>query len=78
MPTADESYEALQDADQKEQIGYARFLCERYLESHPDHGPTLIRYVRNLISLAQYSLAEEALDHAESKVPQKRLHLVLA
>jgi tetratricopeptide (TPR) repeat protein len=69
---------ALATADEKDQIGYTRYLCERFLAHHPDHVPTLIRYANNLISLAQYDAAEAALDHAQSKVSAKRLHLVLA
>ena len=75
----DESlYRAMQSADQKDQIGYARHLCERYLLDHPDHVPTLIRYARNLISLAQYSGAQAALDHAQPITPKERLPLVIA
>jgi tetratricopeptide (TPR) repeat protein len=69
---------AIQAADEKDQIGYTRLLCELYLKDQPDHVPTLIRYACSLISLAQYSAAEAALDRAQSKVPTKHLHLVLA
>lgn len=65
-------------ADEKDQIAYARYLCERFLAHHPDHVPTLIRYACNLISLAQYDAAVAALDRAQSRVSAKRLHLVLA
>lgn len=76
MPN-DEQLEALELADQKDQIAYTRQLCERYLQNHPDHVPTLVTYARNLISLAQYSLAKAALDHAQKIVSKKRLPLVL-
>ena len=69
---------AIADADEKDQIGYTRYLCERFLMEHPDHVPTLIRYARNLISLAQYDAADAALVRAQSKAPANRLHLVLA
>jgi len=69
---------AVAAADEKDQIGYTRYLCERFLMDHPDHVPTLIRYACNLISLAQYDAAEAALDRAQSRVSAKRLHLVLA
>jgi tetratricopeptide (TPR) repeat protein len=71
-------YEALKLADERDQIGYARYLGELYLKDHPGHGPTLIRYACNLISLAQYSKAEEALDCAQKVVPKEWLHLALA
>ena len=69
---------AIATADEKDQIGYTRFLCERLLRDHPDHIPTLVRYASNLISLAQYDAAEAALNCAQAKVPANRLHLVLA
>ena len=69
---------AIAAADEQDQIGYARYLCERFLEKHPEHVPTLIRYACNLISLAQYDAAEAALDLAQAKVPANRLYLVLA
>ena len=78
MPKNEVLYDAIWSADRKDQIGYTRHLCELYLQDHPDHVPTLIRYACNLISLAQYSAAEAALDHALAIVPQKWLHLVLA
>src|SRR5688572_25195693 len=78
MPNDKSLYRALQSADEKDQTGYARYLCERYLEVHPDHVPTLIRYACNLISLAQYSAAQAALDHAQPITPKERLHLVIA
>ncbi len=74
----DELLEALQLVDENGQIGYTRYLCERYLQDHPDHLPTLIRYACSLVSLAQYSVAQSALDHAQAIAPKKRLHLVLA
>jgi tetratricopeptide (TPR) repeat protein len=69
---------AIASADEKDQIGYTRHLCELYLKDHPDHVPTLIRYACNLISMAQFSAAETALDHAQPLTPKERLHLVLA
>jgi tetratricopeptide (TPR) repeat protein len=68
----------MQLADERDQVGYTRHLCERYLENHPDHVPTLIRYACNLIALAQYSAAQAALDHAQPIAPKERLHLVIA
>lgn len=77
--TSDESlYQAMRLADEMNQVGYARHLCERYLQDHPDHVPTLIRYACILISLAQYSAAQAALDHAQPITPKERLHLVIA
>ena len=69
---------AIAAADEKDQIGYTRYLCERFLAHHPDYVPILIRYACNLISLAQYDAAEAVLDRAESKVSAKHLHMVLA
>jgi tetratricopeptide (TPR) repeat protein len=69
---------AIRAADEKDQIAYVRYLCERYLMNHPDHVPTLIVYARNLISLAQYDAAEVALNRAQLKAPKERMHLVLA
>jgi tetratricopeptide (TPR) repeat protein len=68
----------IESADEKNQIGFARHLCERYLLEHPDHVPTLIRYACNLISLAQYAEAQAALDRAQPIAPKERLHLVIA
>jgi tetratricopeptide (TPR) repeat protein len=78
MPNDESLYRAIQSADESDQIGYARHLCERYLKDYPDHVPTLIRHACNLISLAQYSAAQAALDHAQPIAPPKRLHLVIA
>jgi len=77
MSESDEQQEAIEEADRKDQIGYTRYLCERYLEDHPDHVPTLLRYAANLTSLAQYATAKAALDHAQTVVPEKWRHLVL-
>ena len=71
-------FQAIREADQNDQIGYVRHLCERFLEEHPDHGPALLRYSRNLIALGVYAEAQTALDHAEKVVPPQHLHLVLA
>lgn len=70
-------YQAIAIADEKEQIAYCRHLCEQYLKTNPDHGPTLIRYADNLTSLAQYAEAQAALDHAQQIVSNDRLHFVL-
>jgi len=78
MPSDQSLYRAMQSADEKDQVGYTRHLCERYLQDHPDHVPTLIRYACNLISLAQYSAAQAALDHAQPIAPKERSHLVIA
>jgi tetratricopeptide (TPR) repeat protein len=74
----DISYEAIMSAHQDDKWGYARFLCERYLADHPEHGPTLIRYANCLITLAQYSKAEAVLDRAQGVVPPEMEKLVLA
>jgi len=78
MPDDDELYEAIVLADENDQIGYTRHLCELYLRDHPDDVPTLIRYASNLILLAQYSAAQAVLDHVQTIVPEKYLQLVLA
>ncbi|HEY3898369.1 MAG TPA: tetratricopeptide repeat protein [Chthoniobacter sp.] len=72
----DEFLSALEKADAEDYIGFTRHLCELYLRDHPDHGPTLLRYASQLISLSQYSAAREALDRAEAVLPQKRLNWV--
>lgn len=77
-PASNALLSAIADADEKDQVGYTRYLCERFLIDHPDHGPTLIRYACNLVSLAQYDAAEAALERAQSRVSAKHLHLVLA
>jgi tetratricopeptide (TPR) repeat protein len=69
---------AIADADENDEIAYTRHLCERFLKEEPNHAPTLIRYARNLISLAQYSAAKDAIDRAESFAPKERMHLVVA
>jgi tetratricopeptide (TPR) repeat protein len=79
MPNEDDSvYQKLKSAHQKDQIGYARHLCELYLTEHPDDVWTLVRYACNLISLAQYAAAQAALDRAQPIAPKERLHLVIA
>jgi tetratricopeptide (TPR) repeat protein len=78
MDHAEDVYEKIELADEKQQIGYARILCELYLKDNPNHGPALIRYAINLISLGQYSLAQKALDHAEEVVKKEHLQYVLA
>jgi tetratricopeptide (TPR) repeat protein len=57
-----EQFQAIREADQNDQTGYVRHLCERFLQEHPDHGPALLRYSRNLISLGVYAEAQAALD----------------
>lgn len=74
----DKLYEALMDSDEKNQVGYTRHLCELYLQDHPAHVPTLIMYASNLITLAQYSKAQAALDHAEALAHSKLRHFVIA
>src|SRR5476649_2525102 len=78
MAHKDKLYIALRNADRRDLIGFARHLGELYVREHPDHVPAIIRYVSNLISLAQYARAREELDHAEAIVPKKYLDLVLA
>lgn len=78
MPSDSPLYQALRRADEQNQIGYTRYLCEIYLKEHPSDVATLIRYACSLISLAQYSQARAALDKAQATVPKKHLHLVLA
>lgn len=75
---ANEKFQAIRKADENDQIGYVRHLCTRYLRDHPDHGPTLLIYARNLISLGLYTEALSALEQAEKVVPPERRHLVLA
>jgi tetratricopeptide (TPR) repeat protein len=72
------NFQAIREADQNDQTGYVRHLCERFLLEHPDHGPALLRYSRNLITLGAYAEAQAALDHAEKVVPPQHLHLVIA
>ena len=67
----------LRATDEADQIGYARYLCEQYLQIHADHGPTWLRLAGHLISLAQYTAAESALDRAESLAPEVQLHRIL-
>jgi len=69
--------EEIKQAHKADQIGYVRYLCERYLEKDPDHAATLVRYAWSLISLAQYRLAAEALDRAEAVAPENRRHYAL-
>jgi tetratricopeptide (TPR) repeat protein len=71
-------FQAIREADQNDQIGYVRHLCERFLQEFPNHGPALLCYACNLIALRLYAEAQAALDHAEKVVPPERLHLVLA
>jgi tetratricopeptide (TPR) repeat protein len=78
MPDKGELYDLLKLADQADQVGYTRHLCELYLKDNPDHAPTLVRYGCNLISLGQYALAKQALDHAQAVVSPEFLHHVLA
>lgn len=68
---------AIADADENDEIAYTRHLCERFLKEEPNHAATLIRYARNLISLAQYSAAKEAIDRAELFAPKGRMDLVV-
>lgn len=76
MDNKDESWQELMEADNAEQVGYVRYLCEKRLGQFPDHGPTLIVYARTLIELGQYNKARKAIEHARSVVPTNKLHLV--
>lgn len=78
MRLPEDILDALKLADDRDQIAYARFLCEIYLADHPDHVTTLIRYACNLIALKQYSMAEKVIDDSQRLVPEERLHHVLA
>jgi len=78
MPDVDAAYEALKNADLRDEVAYTCYLCELYLQDHPNHAPTLVRYANNLIALRQYSAAAKALDSAEACVSEKKLHYVLA
>jgi tetratricopeptide (TPR) repeat protein len=73
--TKKELLEEIRDADDREEIAYVRFLCERFLRDHPNHAPTYLRLGRQLISLFQYEKAEDALERGERIAPKARLHL---
>jgi len=77
MPN-DEQLEELLLADETDHVGFTRYLCERYLKAHPDHGPVLLIYSRTLVSLAQYAAAKATLDYAQTIITQKRLPMLLA
>jgi tetratricopeptide (TPR) repeat protein len=77
MPKKDELRKALETADKRDEIGYARYLCELYLKQDPEDVATLLRYANNSISLGQYSAAKEAIDRAETIVSEKWRDLVL-
>jgi tetratricopeptide (TPR) repeat protein len=78
MPPDKSRFEEIALADERDQTGYTRYLCELYLKDYPDHWPTLIRYAGSLISLGQYPAAQIALDQAQANVPEKYRHLVLS
>ena len=78
MSTNDELREAIMTADEQDQIGYVRYLCELYLKDHPGHARTLVMYARSLISLGQYADAFSAVDRAESSVSEEHLQYVFS
>jgi tetratricopeptide (TPR) repeat protein len=66
----------MEAADDAGKAAYSRYLCERVLADFPDHGPTLIRYARQLITFSLYDEARKVLDHAFTVVPEEHRHLV--
>ena len=63
-------------ADDADEVGYTRYLCELVLEMRPRSWRILFLHARNLIPLGQYDEAARALDRAEEKVPPERLYLI--
>jgi tetratricopeptide (TPR) repeat protein len=76
MTESESNLRELAAADEKEQYGYARLLCEEVLMENPCHARTWVRYAANLGSLGLLDQAFKALDRAESLVPTERLHFV--
>jgi tetratricopeptide (TPR) repeat protein len=74
----DEEYQAIDETGEKEQIAYARHLCEAFLKKHPDNGRIWVTLATHLCSLALYAEATAALDRAQPFVPDKNLHVVLS
>ena len=74
----EELLDELSRVDEEGDAVYVRHLCELVLEEHSQHWPTLLRHASNLIDLAQYELASEALQRADICVPKKHRHLVVS
>ncbi len=72
----EELLDELSRADEEGDVGYVRYLCEWVLEKHPNDWPTLLQHASNLILLAQYGLAVEALQRAENYIPEECRHLL--
>jgi tetratricopeptide (TPR) repeat protein len=72
--TKKERLEQIRNADDRDEIGYVRFLCERFLCDYPHHTATYARLARQLISLFQYEQAEDALERGERSAPKERQH----
>ena len=78
MPPNRNLLRMLEAADEADQVAFTRHLCEKVLDSEPDHSPTLIRYACCLIEIALYDQASSVLEHAEAVVPDGHRHLVFA
>jgi tetratricopeptide (TPR) repeat protein len=76
--TKEERLREIKEADNCDQIGFVRFLCERFLRDYPDHARIYLRLACNLISLFEYEKAEDALEKGERIAPKKWLHAFAA
>jgi tetratricopeptide (TPR) repeat protein len=78
MEPDEELLEELARADEADEVGYTRYLCELVLEEHPQEWLTLLRHASNLILLSQYELAAESLRGAERCTPEECRHLIIS
>jgi tetratricopeptide (TPR) repeat protein len=76
--TKRERLEEIREAEKREETGYSRFLCERFLKDFPSDPEVLARLANDLIELAQYEKAEDTIEVAERVAPQVWMHVFAA
>jgi len=65
MASRDDLYEALNTAEENDQLATARVLYERILEEDAENGALMVLYGANLIEIGDLNQAEEMLERAE-------------
>jgi tetratricopeptide (TPR) repeat protein len=68
--------EEMHAADDADEIGYVRHLCELILEERPKHTPTLLLHARNLMLLSQYDEAAKLLERIEATILPEHQHML--
>lgn len=67
------SFNQIRLAEERGQTAVVIELCEKHLLKFPKHGPAWLHYGMALVTLAQYPMAEKAIQRAVELCPQTAL-----